>query len=283
MTAVPTTAPVATKLHLSFARITRSEWIKLRTLRSTWWCAALIIVLTVGLGLLIALGLSSHEQITGATAQRVVEVQAATLGITFSQLVAAVLGVLVISGEFGTGMIRSTFAAVPRRTPALLAKMLVLVLALFVIGAIAVALAAVTSAPLLAKGAPLQLGNGGVLMALLGGAVYFALVGLFSFGVGAIIRNTAGGVATAIGVFFVLPIVGTIVAGILQQNWVLNVEAVLPSSAGGNLYSYHGSDVAAPTQSGVLDLNAWQGLLVMLIWVVVANVLAVILVKRRDA
>ena len=127
--------PSHLKMNLSFPRVVRSEWIKLRTLRSTVWSFAIIVLLTVGFGLLLAATFdTSTSAIVGVDAENSFAVSVATLGVNFTQLVAAVLGVLIISGEYTTGMIRSTFAAVPTRLPAFFAKVLVLAVSTFVVG-----------------------------------------------------------------------------------------------------------------------------------------------------
>jgi len=112
---------------LTFGGILRSEWIKLRSLRSTIWCYSILVAITFGLGLLFAAALTSQADgmPLNHDAQQAFVVQVATLSISLSQLVVVVLGALVITGEYGTGMIRSTFAAVPSRVPAVVAKALV--------------------------------------------------------------------------------------------------------------------------------------------------------------
>jgi ABC-2 type transport system permease protein len=116
---------IATGSGLTFGGVLRSEWIKLRTLRSTFWCYVLIVLLTIGLALLIAAaqrtapgtapgsGAATPTVTLSAAAQQAAWIRDATLGINFSQLVVAVLGALVITGEYSTGMIRSSFAAAP--------------------------------------------------------------------------------------------------------------------------------------------------------------------------
>ena len=131
---------------LRFDRVVRSEWIKLRTLRSTFWTLISAVVLVVGIASLVAFAIPDRSVLVGrvSEAQRAaVEAQAAnfattaaTAGLTFASLVIAVLGVLVISGEFSTGMIRSSFTAVPRRFPVFAAKTLVLFVTAFVVGLI---------------------------------------------------------------------------------------------------------------------------------------------------
>jgi ABC-2 type transport system permease protein len=277
--------------NVTFGGVLRSEWIKLRSLRSTIWCAAIILVLTVGLAALAsAVTLSQGEGIPApaqipVTAAMSSALGTVTLSANFTALVAAVLGALMITGEFGTGMIRSTFAAVPRRVPALVGKAVVVTVAMFVIAAVSVAVAALVADGILgSRGFQLDLGDGGYWLALLGDAGYLALIGLLSLMIGAIIRNSAGGIATSIGLILVLPIVAGLFAALAKADWAQNVSAFLPSNAGGRMMGYlPAGGTAAPVADGQILLEPWQGLLVLLVWIAVLGALAIVLVKRRDA
>src|ERR1700712_3580861 len=139
------TTTISPTAHLSFGGILRSEWIKLRTLRSTVWCYAVLVALTIGIGLLVASFIGTGS---GADAHRNDAVQAVTVGVSFGQLVVAVLGTLVITGEYGTGMIRSTLAAVPQRTPALVGKAVVFAVVTFVISFVSMVVTLVAATPI---------------------------------------------------------------------------------------------------------------------------------------
>ena len=299
-TTTPAARAGATTGHkLSFGGELRSEWIKLRSLRSTLWCYLIIFVLTIGLGLLIASALpvpASGAPAATHDVQQSTWVTVATLGIGFAQLVSAVLGALVITGEYGTGMIRSTFAAVPKRLPAIAAKALVFGVTTFVIELVGLVIAALVTAPLLpGKGITADFGDGKVWLALVGGAGYVALIGLLAFGIGLIIRSSAGGIASALGLVLVVPTILQVLATVTRADWPADIAAFLPASAGGKLYAYQGAAAeslapgragaasAAASASNVIVLDSWQGLLVIVGWVVVALVVGAILVKRRDA
>jgi ABC-2 type transport system permease protein len=274
------------RARLSFPHVVNSEWIKFRTIRSTLWCYAIIILLTVGFGLLAAAAIPSADSSTEAAQQTTVAVS--TIGVSFSQLVIAVLGVLIVSGEYSTGMIRSTFAAVPKRLPAIFAKIVVLGVVTFVVGLVSIWLTAVVTLPILSgRGLSANLGDSAVFMPLLGGGVYLMLVAVLAFSIGTILRSTAGGIASAVGLLLVLPIIVNIVGALTRAVWITNVGAFLPSSAGGQLYAYAApaspANPANPVSSGAIDLNGWSGLIVMLAWVVVGVIAACVLVKRRDA
>jgi ABC-2 type transport system permease protein len=292
-----TAAPAPTRLQdarLSAVHVLRSEWIKLRTLRSTWWCAALIVVLSVLFGLLIAAFINRDGSTLPTVAQDADLVQVVTVGTSFTQLIAAVLGVLVISGEYGTGMIRSTFTAVPTRLPAVLAKLVVLAVAIFVVGLLAMVLTFAATAGILdGHGIGAHLGDSAVWMPIVGSAVYLSLVAVLAFAIGALVRNTAGGISAAIGLLLVLPILLAVAIGLTQATWLLNVNALLPSAAGAQLQTYAapasagasfgpGSRGAAQAAADVV-LNGWGGFAVTVGWILAALVPALILVRRRDA
>ena len=268
-------------VSLSFGGILVSELIKLWTLRSTVWCCAIVVALAFGIGLMIGLFSGSAQGTMPNAAQQTQAAFDATIGILFGQLVLSVLGVLVVSGEYGTGMIRSTLTAVPKRIPALLAKAIVLAVTAFVLGLVTIYGTALIQLPLLSNvGIHTNFADPKLNLALLGGAAYLALIALMSFGIGAIIHSSAGGIATALGVLLVLPTVLQIFAAVTQATWVQNVAGFLPTNAGGHLFTY-GSE--ASTTAGVISLNATLGGLVLVAWAAVAIVVAAILLRRRDA
>jgi ABC-2 type transport system permease protein len=283
-----TALPATRSSRLSFGGVLRSEWIKLWTLRSTFWCCVIVILLGIGVGLLLATvqaparaGVPAAPDPTAAQ-QQAIAVRDATVGTGIGQLVLSVLGVLVISGEYGTGMIRSTFAAEPKRLPTLVAKAIVLGVTTFLVGLITVFGTAAIIFPLLPgiKVHP-DWGDGKLLVALLGAAVYLALISLIAFSIGAIIRNTAGGIAAAIGLILVVPTVLSIVAITTGATWAANLAAFAPTDAGRKLYAYVTSTPAST--DGVVSLDATQGGLVLAAWFVVLIVVAGVLMKRRDA
>jgi ABC-2 type transport system permease protein len=273
---------------LSFGGILRSEWIKLRTVRSTSWCYLIIVVLTIGLGCLVAASIPATAISAGAgadvrTAQQAFWLQMTTLGLSFGELVSAVLGTLVITGEYGTGMIRSTITAVPARVPALIAKAIVFGVTTFVVGLVSLVATVLLTAPLLAaKGLHPDLGDAAVWGAIVGGAGFLALIGMLSLSIGAIIRNSAGGIAISLGLILVLPIVLSIFALVTQADWTRNLETFMPAAAGGRMYAYvTGATPGLPP--GTIVLEPWQGFLVLVGWVVVLFIGASALFKRRDA
>ena len=270
---------------LGFGRLVRSEWIKFRSIRSTWWCYAIIVVLTIGLAALLGLyapivGLPEGAEVTEAVANaQIVNLSISSVG--FTVLVAAVLGVLIITGEYGTGQVRSTFTADPGRTGAVLAKAVVLAVATFVVSAVStwigVALVTLFQAD---KGVEADLADPAVFMPILGSSVYVTGIALLAFGIGLLVRSSAGGIAIALGVLLVLPIVLQLFAGLVNQQWLLDVSRFLPDQAGSQLYTFERS-ADQPAPEGVV-LNGWAGGGVLAAWVVAIGVLALAAVKKRD-
>lgn len=276
MTAAVENPQIARRSHvtvpdarLRFTGILKSEWIKLTTVRSTVWVLLVLLLVQVGMGVMAALTVpvppagSVPAEAAGSFA-----VLISTIGVFFNQLVIAVLGVLVVSGEYSTGQIRSTLTAVPRREPVLVAKGLVFAATSFVVSLVAVLVTYAATWPILESriGAS-DLTDSAVWWPLIGAAGYLALVGLLSFSIGAIMRNTAAGIAVSVGLLLVVPIV----LGLIGADWTSTVNDWLPSAAGQTLLG-----------SGSV-FEPWQALLVMLGWVAVPFVTASALLARRDA
>ncbi|WP_374010754.1 ABC transporter permease subunit [Leifsonia sp. LS-T14] len=288
MSTATASTPGATHPHtslerLSFPGVVRSEWIKLRTLRSTFWTLISAVVLVVGIASLVAFAIPDKSTLIDrvSAAQRVaVEAQAAsfattaaTAGLTFASLVIAVLGVLVITGEFSTGMIRSSFTAVPRRFPVFAAKTLVLFLVAFIVGLISSAASWAVAVPILtSKGYTGDLFSAGTLWAIVGAGAYLGLVAVFALGVGAILKSTAGGIAGALGVLLVLPIIANLVTGLTRTQWVADAGHYLISNAGSGM-----SGIANGT------LEPWANAVTVLIWAAVSFIAGAVLLQRRDA
>ncbi|RPE78798.1 MULTISPECIES: ABC transporter permease subunit [unclassified Frondihabitans] len=281
----------STLSRLTFGGILRSEWIKLRSLRSTFWCYLLILVLNIGFAALVAsVGVGSgggpgdgSTTSTAAGSGMANATVAVTLGINFTVLIAAVLGALMITGEYGTGMIKSTFAADPRRLGALFGKAIVFGVVTFVVGLVSLVIATLVATPLLDSESNISIdwSDGSFWLALVGGAGFLALAGLISLFLGAIIRASAGGIAAGIGLLFVMPIVLQIFTGLTNAKWAANIASFLPSNAGGLMFGYSAGE--AKVVDGIVTLDQFFGFVVMVGWVILTGILAVILVKRRDA
>ncbi len=269
--------------RLTTGGIIRSEWVKLVTLRSTWWCLGLIALMTAGVPVLIALVLG----LNGAGDSSVDYgsynwTMSNTVVIGFTVLIAAVLGCLVITGEYGTGMIRSSMAAAPGRISTVLAKALVIGLTVFVVGAVSLVIGALISGAILAgSGYTIDFADSRVWLALLGAAGYPALLAVFSVGVGAMLRNSAGSIATVLGLLLVVPTVLQLVAVLLQAQWAFDVAEFLPSVLGGTMSEF-AFDTGFDTPSGAVALEPWAAAVAMTGWSIAALIGGSLLVKSRD-
>ena len=253
------------------ARVAVSEWTKLRSLRSTRWSLLAAILLTIGFPLLFAAVTSSHwgSMSPHERADRH-PLDIALAGVNVSQLAVAVLGVLVITGEYSTGMIRASFSAVPKRLPVLWAKTVVFGVVTLLLMVPSVVIAFFASQAILSRHHILQISfsHPGVARSVIGGAAYVVLVGIFALGIGAMLRNTAGGIATFAGIFFVLPPL----MNVLPASWNDAISKYLPSEAGRQIFSLtHDSSSLSPL---------WGGLLFVGYCAVVLALAAVLLVRR---
>jgi ABC-2 type transport system permease protein len=254
-------------------RVIRSEWTKLHSLRSTRWSMGVAFVLTIVLPVLFALVTVSHwDHMSPHDRADRHPLDIATAGVNLSQLAIAVLGVLVITGEYSTGMIRASFTAVPTRLPVLWAKTLVFAVATLVlmVGPVLIAFFA-SQAILNGHHHILQISfsHGGVARSVFGGALYLTLIGVFALAIGAIIRNTAGGIAAFAGLFFVIPPL----MNILPQNWNDSISKYLPSSAARDIFQL---------THGIHDLSPAGGLLLFAGYCALALAIAAVLLVRRD-
>jgi len=268
--------------RVRFSGVVRSEWIKTRSLRSTAWTFLLVLLLSVGIGVLLAsLANPDGVSITGDAARNAL-VQMATSGTMVSALIVAVLGALVVTGEYGTGMIRSTFTAVPRRWEALAAKGFVLAVTVFVVTAVSTWATAFAVLPIAdGRGVEASL-DAGVAFPLLGTSVYLTLIALLAFGVGILLRSTAGAIATVLGVMLVAPVVVQLVQGFTDAAWLGTLNNLLPQNAGAPLMQF-GTEDTSGWHDGVLALGGWSGFAVLTAWVVVTMAAALVTVEKRDA
>jgi ABC-2 type transport system permease protein len=255
------------------ARVALTEWTKFVSLRSTRWSLGVGFVLTSALPVIFAAVTASHwTHMSPADRAGRHPLDIALAGVNVAQLAIAVLGVLVISGEYSTGMIRSTLLAVPKRLPVLWAKIAVFAAVSFVLTVPAVLIGFFASQSILASHHILQISFGaqGVARSLFGGALYVTLVGIFALALGAIVRNTAGGISAFVGIFFVIPPL----MNVLPTSWNNAISKYLPSEAGRQLFSLH---------QGAHSLSPLWGGLVMLGYCAVAVAAAAVLLVRRDA
>ena len=250
-------------------RVLRSEAIKMRSLRSTTYTLLATVAALVGIGLLISAVTNANlDSFPPDRAAAFEPVSTSLGGVLLAQLAVGVLGVLLVTGEYATGMIRSTLAAVPRRQPVLRAKA-----ALYGVVVLVVTL---PSAFVAFLGGQALLGDHGTtlssphaLRAVFGVALYLAVNGILAVAVGFLVRSTGGGIALLFGVLLVLPGLGQL----LPSSWQDNVLPYLPSNAGAAIYS-------VTTSAGTLA--PWTGFAVLCGWALLALAAASVVLKRRD-
>ena len=262
--------PQAQRPISGFTDILRSEFLKLSTVRSTYWTLLAAVVFNVGLAVVLAVflpdALSAEDKAT-------VDITRLSLGgIHLSQIAFGVLGVLVMTSEYGTGMIRATFAAVPRRRLVLAAKAIVFSVIALTVGILTSFAAYVGFQSVLSDdGLRSSIGDPGVLRALIGGGLYLTALGLLGLGLGAIIRASAGAIATLFGLIFVPPLLMTL----LPHSWQTTITPYVPMEAGSQIF------VAARQDPG--SLGPWTGFGVFALYVVLALVGGFVLINHRDA
>lgn len=268
---------------VTFTKLVRSEWIKLWTLRSTWWVVIVTIVAQTGftwMGTYFTFQNVTPQEL-GIPADQVGPsfVQS---GVMIGQLVICVLAVLAITGEYSTGSIRSTFAAAPRRIGAVLAKGLVVLVVAFLTGAAATLLSWALISPTLGSDYGIDLSNEMHRRVLLAMPLYLVGVALFSFAIGVLLRVSAAALATVFGVFLV---VETLISAFSSNiRFLAIITPFLPSNAGSQVLSTSTESIEAlRAASDVTVLTPWQGYGVLLAWGLVLLGAALVLVRRRDA
>lgn len=270
ITAAPTApAPALTTsaYRLTFVRALRSEWIKLSTLRSTWWSIGITAVVTIGIALLVA----QSMDVPGFE-----PIQAVVSPIQFTMLLAGILGAIAVTGEYSTGMIRSTLAAAPVRGVVLAAKAIVVGVFLFVASLVISFGAALAVTPIFeSREMPFAWDTPSEsFLPILAAAVAMAVCALIGVSFGFILRSGAGAIAATVGLLFVLPIVMSIFATPDPAwQWINEVSYRLPMSA---------------AQSAILPqpdwgLDAAGSYLTLAAWVTAGMLAAWAVLRTRDA
>ncbi|HZT65634.1 MAG TPA: ABC transporter permease subunit [Acidimicrobiales bacterium] len=253
--------------------VVRSEWIKFRTVRSTYWTLFVTVVGMIGLGALFAFAFVSRYDRLNPIERLTFNATTHSLrGFFMAQLAVGVLGVLIVTSEYSTGSIRATLAAVPQRRTVLIAKSLVFTAVMAVLG-IASSFGAffVGQAILSQKGLEAHLSDPGALRSVIGAGLYLTVVGLLSVGLGTMIRRTAGAIATVVGLLLILP--GIVAA--LPSSWQNVINPYLPSVAGSAIMGSAFGDGRV--------LSPWAGFGVFCAYAAAALVAGAVLLKRRDA
>ncbi len=273
MTAMATTASASMHTYpprtIGLPNVVRSEWTKLRTVRSTYWTAIAAALGTIGIAVL-----GATEYVRNFTPDKVEGFDAANFilqGLYLAQIALGALGVLTITGEYATGMIRTTLTAVPQRRVVIALKGFVYLVAMVIIGEIlAFSTFGIGEAILHLKHAGASLSDPNVLRVVIGGGLYLASVGLLAFALGTLVRRTAGALASFFGVLF-LP---SALIDLLPSSWRADAIKFAPANAGTQILNTH----------RVHDmLGPWQGLGMLTLYGLVILLGALFLLGRRDA
>jgi ABC-2 type transport system permease protein len=259
----------ATQLRVTQLRVLRSEWTKLRSLRSTVHTLLVAVLLQIGLGAVFSAVTASQPGSFGAGENAT---STSLTGTFFAQLAIGVLGVLLISGEYGTGMIRASLTVVPRRLPVLWAKLAVFAATVFLTMLAASFMSFVIGQALL-RGHHLSasLTDPGVARSIVGAALYLTVAGMTGLALGALLRNTAAAISTFVGAFFVIPPLTML----LPASFSDHVTQYLPSNAGAMVV---GGDYGVSN-----PLAPWTGFGVMCGYAVVLIGCAAWRLRRVDA
>lgn len=276
MTSSTATAPLPRATgRAGLAGALRSEWTKLRSVRSTMW--SLLAMATISIGLMSLIAWTIVHRWSRMDAQehanflhRPVEI-VLVRPIFISQLVVAVLGVMVISAEYTTGMIRSTLQSQPRRLTVLAAKVAVFAVLMLVVGELLSFAAFFVGKQVIAVHIPVSLRDPGVTRAVIGAGLYLAVLGLFSLAFGAILRHTAGAITAVLGLILVI----SNLTALLPDSWGHHINAWMPTNAG--------QLIMQPQQAPDDLLSPWQGLAVFSGWTLLLLIVAAVLFKKRDA
>jgi ABC-2 type transport system permease protein len=256
----------------TFADVLGSEWVKLRSVRSTFWALTVTIVLGIGLGAVISAATAhayARLSVSGKLSWDPTGISQS--GVAIASVAIAVLGVLCISSEYSSGMIRTSLIAVPKRGRVLAAKSLVFALATFAVGEVVCFAAFFVGQALISGHAPhATLGDPGVARAVVGGGLYLAVLAVLGVAAGTLLRHAAAAITCMVAVLFVLPGI----AQALPDSWRNPVTEFWPTQAGSQVTNVY---QAAHT------LQPWPGFGVMCLFLAIVYAIAWALLDRRDA
>jgi ABC-2 type transport system permease protein len=270
----PPTGPSASpdSTHMNWGGIAASELTKLRSVRSTWWTLASTVAMTVGFGALFCFAFVARFDHLDPVEKLTFDPTTHSLrGMFLAQIAIGVLGVLVVTNEYATGMIRNSFLAVPQRGALLAAKLAVFAAIAFVVSEFSAFVTFFVGQSILAgKHLGAGIGDPGVLRAVTGAGFYLTGIGILGLALGAILRRTSGAIATLVGIVLVLPVL----AEALPSPWNTDVSKLLPGGAGDAFITVrHTPDLLSP----------FAGFALFVIYLVAALALAFFLISKRDA
>ncbi|HEY1622428.1 MAG TPA: ABC transporter permease subunit [Streptosporangiaceae bacterium] len=272
MAAVTASGPAAVRGRAGLGGVIRSELTKLKSVRSTWWTLLVLVLLSIGFSALICAVIKANWHTMSASDKATFDATSTSLGgIGFlGPLVIAVLGALVITSEYSTGMIRTSLTVMPRRSVMFAAKGVVFGLVTLVLALVLSFLSFFIGQALLGDHSA-TLSHQGTMRAIVGTAIYVTLCGLLAYGIGVILRHTAGTITLVVGILFVLPII----INLFPSSWHNAIVRWLPTSAGD----------AISTTVGTNDhmFSAWGEMAVLGVYVVIVLIAGATLFRTRDA
>ena len=252
-----------------------AEWTKMRTVAGPWWLLLATIPLTVVIGVAVTTVLTC-----GADGCRDDTTKLSLTGLELGQALVVVLAALVVSGEYSSGMIRVTLAAMPRRTTVLAAKALTVTGVVAAAGIVAV-LASLLAGRLILPGRgftaahgypPLSLANGSTLRAAVGSVLYLALIALLSLGIATVVRDAATTIGIVLGLLYLVPIIAPVIG---DPHWQRLLEQIAPMTAG--------LAIQATTDLPSLPVGPWAGLGILAAWAAAALLAGALFLRLRDA
>jgi ABC-2 type transport system permease protein len=258
-----------------FGGVLRSEWTKVRSIRSTTITMLITVVVVVGIGALICVAVASNGSNSDTD-----PTQTSLAMLVLAQLIVGIFGVMAVTSEYSSGTIRSSLMAVPRRTLFLLAKLIVVALVCLVVGEIA-AFAAFGIGQAILQGQPsgidvanqvvsASLHQPGVLRAVIGAGLYLTLLGLMGAGIGMLVRATAGGIAIVVAMVFIVPIILAFIPGQIGNDF----QKYWPTVAGAQIFR---------VSSASNSMAPWSGFTVLAVFVAAVLIGAGYVLNRRDA
>lgn len=257
----------STASRVSFVRQLRSEFIKLLSVRGTWWSVAIVAALTIGIAALIG---ANFPEGMGDPIMIVVS------PVQFTMLLAGILGVISVTGEYSTGMIRSTLAANPVRGSVLAAKAAVLAVFMFIVSLVIFIAATLIVTPFLAANdlAFDWADPSATILPIIAASAAMSLFALLGVGLGFLLRSGAAAIAATVGIIFVLPVILTLLSAFLPDlTWLIDVADYLPSSAA----------PSAILPSDTQPLSAGASWLTLGVWSVAALAGGWAVLRGRDA
>jgi ABC-type transport system involved in multi-copper enzyme maturation permease subunit len=255
-----------------FGGALRSEFTKIRSVRSTYWTLIALVVVTIGIGALACVGAVSRG--SGIHGPGFDATQRSLAGLILGQLIIVVLGALTVTSEYSTGMIRTSLTVQPRRGTVLAAKGVVFTLVSLVTGLVAsFASFFIGQAILSSKHLGVSLGDPNVLRAVIGGGLFLAVCGMLAFGLGTLLRHTAGAITASIGLLFVL----FVLINFLPSSWQNHVDKWIPFNAGSQIWS------TIPVHGNPPMFSPWTGFAVFAGYAAIAITAGAVAFRKRDA